>query len=142
MARCDIFYLKKPLPKNWKKYFSARFSWSLPAVERLAQHTHGEIIVRINRSNLIVRIDRSNCLARDSSDKRGQDRIGLTRLRCFVAKKEEKNIETRISNLKPFSAQPMHKLNQAIQGWILNSISVNIYSSENKEGYFFLNFLK
>jgi len=89
MARCDIFYLKKPLPKNWKKYFSAKFSWSLPAVERLAQHTHGEIIERINRSNLIVRINRSNCLARDSSDKRGQDRIGLTRLRCFVAKKKK-----------------------------------------------------
>jgi hypothetical protein len=89
MARCDIFYLKKPLPKNWKKYFSARFSWSLPAVERLAQHTHGEIIERINRSN---------CLARDSSDKRGQDRIGLTRLRCFVAKKEEKYQNSNIES--------------------------------------------
>jgi hypothetical protein len=59
----------------------------------------------------------------------------------FCRQKKKINIETRISNLKPFSAQPMHKLNQAIQGWILNSISVNIYSSENKEGYF-LNFLK
>lgn len=28
-------------------------------------------------------------------------------------------------------------MNQGIQGWILNAILVNIYSSENKEGDFF-----
>lgn len=88
-----ILFEKKPQPKNWRRYFSARFSWSLPAGERLAQHTRGEIKERINSSN---------CLARDSSGKReiGQDRFDQTEM--FCRQKKKKNIKTRISNLKHF----------------------------------------
>lgn len=80
MARFDIFYLRKKSPKKFRRYFSARFSRSLPALERLAQHTIGEMITRP--------------VTRATSRGIGQDRFDQTEM--FCCQKKQKNIRTRI----------------------------------------------
>lgn len=119
MARVDIFYLKKISDHKFEEIFFGQF---------FAEFTH-------NGTTSSTYDWGNHCLARDSSDKLGQDRIVLTRLRYFVAKKCRK-ISNLDSNLKHFCTAHA-ELNQGIQGWILNAILVNIYSSENKEGDFF-----
>jgi len=54
----------------------------------------------------------------------------------FCCQKKAEKYPNSNLNLKHFCTAHA-KTNQGIQGWILGAILVNIYSSENKEGYFF-----
>lgn len=74
MARVDIFYLKKISDHKFEEIFFGQF---------FAEFTH-------NGTTSSTYDWGNHCLARDSSDKLGQDRIVLTRLRYFVAKNAEK----------------------------------------------------